>query len=158
MSRLPTALLLAAALVQTGGAGCGGRSDQPAPRATAQAPAPAAAPAPDAHAPISAADANPRFRCVGNEPGWTLTISPDSLVFVGDYGEVRAAYAGVAPKIGDGMWYYESVNRSAPSGYSRLTAIVLRESCSDGMSDRSYEYTVRVIHDLKAYVGCGTRL
>lgn len=149
----PVSLALLLALTS----GCGGRSEPPATGARTEAP-PAAAPATEANPPVPAADASPRFRCVGNEPGWTLAIAPDSLVFVGDYGEVRAAYPGVAPRVGDGMWYYESVNRSAPSGFSRLTAIVLRETCSDGMSDRTYEYTVRVIHDLKAYVGCGTRL
>ena len=146
-----------AAMLVVAALGCGSGSEQPSPATDSQPPPPGAeAPAPTEHTATPGAD--PRFRCVGNEPGWTLAIRPDSLVFVGDYGEVRAAYPGVAPRVGDGIWYYESVNRSVPSGYSRLTAIVVRDSCNDGMSDRTYEYTVRVIYDLRAYVGCGTRL
>jgi len=103
-------------------------------------------------------DESARFRCVGNEPGWTLAISRDSLVFVGDYGEVRASYPAVVPRTGDGMWYYETANRSGPSEYSHLTVMVVRGPCSDGMSDKKYDYTVRVIHDSKNYVGCGQRL
>jgi uncharacterized membrane protein len=141
-------LLLFAALLP---AGCGGGSSKSTPTLdTAQESAPAPAPVTD--------DAGARFRCVGNEPGWSLSISPDSLVFVGDYGEIRAAYAGVTPRTGDGLWYYESVSRSGPSGFSRLTVTVVRDSCSDGMSDRTYQYTVRLIHDHKGYVGCADRL
>src|SRR5262245_37011142 len=70
-----------------------------------------------------------RFRCVGNEPGWTLAISRDSLVFVGDYGEVRAAYPAVVPRTGDGTWYYEAANRTGPSEYSHLTVMVVRGPC-----------------------------
>jgi uncharacterized membrane protein len=136
-------------LLNFGVLGCQKESAAPPARST---PPTVAEPAP---APVDAA--NPRFRCVGNEPGWTLAIGPDSLVFVGDYGEVRAAYPGVVPRTGDGIWYYESNSRSGPSGYSRLVAVVVRDSCSDGMSDRIYPYRARVLHDLKGYVGCADR-
>ena len=106
----------------------------------------------------SSDDPRARFRCTGNEPGWNLTISSDSLVFVGDYGEVRAAYPWVEPRIGNGMWVYEYVNASVPGGFARLTVLIVRDSCSDGMSDKTYEYQARVMHQLKGYVGCATRL
>jgi uncharacterized membrane protein len=142
--------------------GCGRQSDQSSPTPSTKAQdSPSAANPPAAQPPAAAVSpqaSGDRFRCVGNEPGWTLAISPDSLVFVGDYGEVRAAYPGVAPRTRNGTWYYETANRSGLSGYSHLTVMVVRGSCSDGMSDRRYEYTVRVIHDSKNYVGCGQHL
>jgi len=110
-----------------------------------------------AAAPILPDDAHPRFRCLGNEPGWNLTISPDSLVFVGDYGKVRVVYPGVAPKTKPGLWSYEVENPQAPSEYSWMSVTVNRGACSDGMSDRSYEYQAVVHHRTKGATGCAER-
>ena len=141
--RAVTTALLGMALV-----GCSTPKDQGSPAAEPAAKSSSAA----------VDDRSARFRCVGNEPGWSLAIRPDSLVFVGDYGEIRASYPAVVPRTGEGLWYYETENTAAPSGYSRLTVVVVRDSCSDGMSDRTYGYRTRLIHDLKGYVGCAERL
>jgi uncharacterized membrane protein len=140
MARVRAACVLAVVL-----AACGRPAEQTPP--TSQIP--------ETSRSVDAAPAT--FRCVGNEPGWSLDIRADSLVFVGDYGEIRAAFPAVTPRRGDGVWYWESESRDTPSGSSRLVAVVVADSCSDGMSDHAYGYRARVIYDVKAWIGCADR-
>ena len=129
-------------------------------RETENAGLPSPSPSPQAAVtPSAAPSAEPttaRFRCVGNEPGWSVEIRPDSIAYVGEYGEVRVTYPAVVPRTGDGLWHYET-EVDTPKGRSRLTVTIVREPCSDGMSDRRYDYGVRLIHDFKAFFGCATR-
>ena len=137
-------LALALALV-----GCG------APAKDAGVRQPAAEP--PGSQPQAAREAEARFCCLGNEPGWSVEIRPDSIVYVGDYGDTRASFAHVAPRLGDGLWYYEA-GASPPEGRARLTVLIVREPCNDGMSDQAYDYRVHLTYDLKAYFGCARRM
>lgn len=141
------ALLLALALAGCSGKGGNGELATPSPSPRAEA-TPTATPSSESPA--------ARFRCVGNEPGWSIDIGPDSIAYVGEYGEVRMTYPAVAARTGDGLWYYET-ELDTPKGRSRLTITIAREPCSDGMSDRKYDHQVRLIHDFKAFYGCATR-
>ncbi|WP_052071930.1 META domain-containing protein [Sphingopyxis sp. MWB1] len=84
---------------------------------------------------------------LGTEPGWTLEITPERLNYNGDYGEtkIRLPNPGAA-RLADGGTHYAA---------GRLDVTIHRAPCSDGMSDRLYMDTVRLIADGKRLNGCG---
>lgn len=86
------------------------------------------------------------YRALGTEPGWTLEITPARLDYNGDYGETKI----VVPNPGA---------RPSAKGRSyagdRLSVVIEEAPCSDGMSDRRYSDTVRVVADGKKLQGCG---
>ncbi|MEG3180326.1 META domain-containing protein [Sphingomonas sp. LT1P40] len=86
------------------------------------------------------------YRALGNEPGWTLTIDSRQMRYDGDYGNTRvnAPTPRVQP-IRNGRRY---VTRG-------LTVEITNRECSDGMSDRRYADTVRVIARGRTVNGCG---
>lgn len=86
------------------------------------------------------------YMAIGTEPGWTLEITPERLNYAGDYGETKIVVPnpGAAPSM-NGKTY----------AAGRLAIVIKHAACSDGMSDRRYADTVRVIADGKAVHGCG---
>lgn len=88
----------------------------------------------------------PAYMAIGTEPGWTLEITPERLNYAGDYGETKIVVPnpGAAPSM-NGTIY----------AAGRLSVVIKHAACSDGMSDRRYADTVRVIADGKAVQGCG---
>ncbi len=107
---------------------------------------------------VPAADAPPpgpgtpppaAYMALGTEPGWTLEITPDRLNYNGDYGETRimAPNPGAKPSM-NGRTY----------ATNRLSVVIKQAPCSDGMSDRRFADTVRVIADGKTVQGCGGKI
>jgi len=89
------------------------------------------------------AEAN--YRAIGTEPFWNLTIGRD-LIFTN-----RGTGASVSEPA-------PVVRRSASGDRfvgRRLSVIIDRRPCSDGMSERSYPDTVSVTVDGRPYRGCG---
>ena len=86
------------------------------------------------------------YMAIGTEPGWTLEITPERLNYAGDYGETKIAVPnpGAAPSM-----------NGATYAAGRLAVVIKHVACSDGMSDRRYADTVRVIADGKNVQGCG---
>lgn len=89
------------------------------------------------------------YMAVGTEPGWTLEITPERLNYAGDYGETKIAVPnpGATPSM-NGETY----------AAGRLAVVIKHAPCSDGMSDRRYADTVRVIADGKRVQGCGGKI
>ena len=89
------------------------------------------------------------YMAIGTEPGWTLEITPERLNYAGGYGETKIAVPnpGAAP----------SLNGETYAG-GRLAVVIKHVPCSDGMSDRRYADTVRVIADGKHVDGCGGKI
>lgn len=86
------------------------------------------------------------YMALGTEPGWTLEITPDRLNYDGDYGATKIVTAnpGATPTSG---------GRRYAAG--RLSVEIVAGPCSDGMSDRRYADTVRVVADGRTLEGCG---
>lgn len=93
------------------------------------------------------------FRAVGNEPGWFMEVDrgPNpTLRATLDYGERIVEVASAEVLDGDPPGY----EGTAADG-ARIEVHVRRESCSDGMSDRSYEASVTLQVGETTYRGCG---
>lgn len=117
-------------------AGCGNSTD-PAPNMVE----------PSASSPVAipVAPAPAAYHAVGTEPGWALTIAGATMNYEGDYGTVKISEptpAGFKPEPGD----YAG---------QRIKLTISAGPCSDGMSDRSYRQTVRLVADGKTVEGCG---
>jgi heat shock protein HslJ len=107
-----------------------------------------AACAPAAETPRSPGE-QPAYMALGTEPGWTLEITPGQLNYDGDYGETKIMVPnpGAKPSM-NGRTYVTD----------RLSVVIKAAPCSDGMSDRRYSDTVRVVADGKTLQGCGGKI
>jgi heat shock protein HslJ len=92
------------------------------------------------------------FRASGNEPGWTLDVLVDRLVFAGDYGTRRAITPRPAARTDPTS--NETVYR-ADTEVHRLTVRIRPGPCVDSMSGDRYPFTVAVEFDGTTYRGCG---
>ncbi len=89
------------------------------------------------------------YLALGTEPGWTLEITPTRLNYDGDYGstKIMVPNPGAKPSL-NGRTYVTD----------RLSVVIKTAPCSDGMSDRRFADTVRVVADGKTLQGCGGKI
>ena len=89
------------------------------------------------------------YMALGTEPGWTLEITPSRLNYDGDYGETKIMVPnpGAQPSM-NGRTYVTD----------RLSVVIKQAPCSDGMSDRRYSDSVRVVAGGKTLQGCGGKV
>lgn len=96
------------------------------------------------------------YRAVGNEPGWHLEIRNDeTIMFVYNYGDSTVVVPAPAPDVDQDN---RTSTYNAKSDVHELTVIIKGESCSDTMSDESFEGSVTVILDGRTFNGCGRAL
>lgn len=94
------------------------------------------------------------FRAVGNEPGWSVEVYPDSLVFVTAYGEERYAFPDYTEAAPDAEpFVYE-----ASAGGHAITVTLADEPCQDSMSGEPFDTSVTVVFDGETLQGCGRLL
>ena len=90
--------------------------------------------------------ASESFKAVGQEPGWTLDITPARVEFVGDYGETKISGANIGVRT-------DANTASYVNGRLKVTRV--DQTCSDSMSGQRYRETVTVVADGKRLQGCG---
>ena len=110
----------------------------PVPQPSAVAGAPEVATAlPTAPAPVlatNAAIAIDKFMAIGTEPFWSVKVAGGKATYTTPEDQVGQSIAVVAAQDGTG-WQYKGTLAGQPFDLKlRL------ETCSDGMSDRSYRY------------------
>lgn len=109
-----------------------------------------AACAPAAEAPPQGPGEQPAsYMALGTEPGWTLEITPSRLNYAGDYGETKIIVPNPGAKPSMNARTYVT---------DRLSVVIKQAPCSDGMSDRRYADSVRVVADGKTLQGCGGKI
>ena len=91
------------------------------------------------------------FGATGNEPGWRLAITGETLRLDTDYGERRIVRPLPAPERGEGFVRYAS--RQA----GELTMTIEDRRCTDDMSGMPHPNTVVVVVDGRTLRGCGGR-
>lgn len=93
------------------------------------------------------------FWCLGNEPFWSVEISGgENLVRLTDMGTESAYfYQYVEPAVEETTYTYDI---PAEADQPPLKIVVKKEECSDGMSDRNYDYSVTVQAGDRALKGC----
>jgi heat shock protein HslJ len=86
------------------------------------------------------------YRALGQEPGWTVTITEERIHYVGDYGETRITVPTPDPRTTFNGHRYET---------KRLIVDITHDRCNDVMSGHGYGDTVMVIVDGETFYGCG---
>lgn len=99
--------------------------------------------------PQSPGDTPAAYMALGTEPGWTLEITQSRLNYDGDYGETKIMVPNPGAKPSTNGRTYAT---------DRLSVVVEPTPCSDGMSDRRFADTVRVVADGKTLQGCGGKI
>lgn len=96
------------------------------------------------------------FWCIGTEPFWRLLISEQEgglfLKLIGE--EQGRSFPWVAAQTGAGAWTYTSTN---PATQQTLKVIIRKETCTDGMSDQSYDYSAELHLGKQTLRGCAMR-
>lgn len=96
------------------------------------------------------------FWCLGTEPFWGLLISEkETGLFLKDIGRERGRrFAWATPKVQGDSWTYTT---SDPATREKVSVIVRKTPCSDGMSDRRYNYAVELRVGEQVLKGCAIR-
>ncbi|MES3016452.1 MAG: hypothetical protein V4721_01680 [Bacteroidota bacterium] len=98
---------------------------------------------------------NYEFIALGNEPFWSVDIIPQErrIVFK-DAGLEKATEFIYAPaKVSGDVHRYEATS----AGNKKIVVVIRKEKCSDGMSDREYNYSAQVTVNGTVYKGCAIK-
>jgi uncharacterized membrane protein len=86
---------------------------------------------------------------IGTEPFWSVERKKDSVIFhLADWVNPIALKATRTINTKDSVVYIGE----GPS--QKLQTSIIYGECSDGMSDRKYDYSVRVVYNGETYKGC----
>ena len=98
---------------------------------------------------------NYEFIVLGNEPFWSIEIIPEErrIVFKEAGLEKVTEFPYAAARVSEGVHRYEVSN---PKN-DKLSLNIRAEKCSDGMSDRVYNYSAEVTINGKIYKGCAIK-
>ncbi|SKB65588.1 hypothetical protein [Daejeonella lutea] len=98
---------------------------------------------------------NYEFIALGNEPFWSVDIIPDEkrIVFKNVGQEKALEFIHKPATVSAGVYRYEATS----PGNKKIVVIIRKEKCSDGMSDREYNYSAEVIIDGTTFKGCAIK-
>ena len=95
------------------------------------------------------------FRATGNESGWNLLISSNTLVYNGDYGVTKYRFENAIIQTNEKKKF--TIYNAISSKHVLVLKLESKE-CKDTMSDDIYETTVTLEIDSKVLHGCGRAL
>lgn len=122
-----------------------------------EATPPANAPPPAAPEPIkpelNGVDLTQDLRAIGTEPFWAVEMTKADLTFSApDHPGSTAPNAGPAMTVGQAEWSATTADGAA------LKITMTGKDCSDGMSDRTYPLTAKVLLGETTYNGCAATI
>lgn len=92
------------------------------------------------------------FHALGTEPFWNLYISDtENLISLKILAENRALRFPYQSPLNEGE---KLIYRTKDNTGNFLTITVKKESCSDGMSDATYNYSIEATYQEQTYLGC----
>ena len=102
-------------------------------------------------------DATAARQCHGTEPFWSLTLDGKKITFENHGTETSLSINQPNPKSANGrsaeyLAMYQGRTLETPSRF--LNVIIRNQSCSDGMSDETYPYSVLVLSGNDLFDGC----
>jgi len=94
------------------------------------------------------------FWCMGNEPFWQIQISEkeNCIDFYNPMEQQRIHFAYNAPQVKNTITYYTSQVEK-----DNIEIQIKKEPCSDGMSEKKYNYSVKVKLNENNYSGCAVK-
>lgn len=110
---------------------------------------PAPEPQPEAAVLLGGVDLSQPIRALGTEPFWGVDVTADALVYDGvDRPEQRASHDGPMVQGTMATW------RGTTDQNQSIEVVLIDTDCSDGMSDRTYPLTARVVIGEETLNGC----
>ena len=91
-----------------------------------------------------------QFRAVGQEPGWLIEVTDDSLRFAWDYGQHEVILSRFSKKTDAGRIIYR-----AETGRGPVRIVAEPQHCTDPMNGRLFSHTVTVTLAGDTHTGCG---
>ena len=92
------------------------------------------------------------FRASGNEPSWTLEISPRGLALTEMGQEGKTLFPYVPPTFTNGQVVYQG--RTGGNSPKSILVRLQEQSCSDTMADARYSFSATVEIDGRTLNGC----
>ena len=98
---------------------------------------------------------NFEFIALGNEPFWSLDIIPtEQKIILKHVGKDRVFVFPYQPaNVGGGVYRFETKN----AANEKLVIVLREEKCSDGMSERSYNFSAEVVINGETLKGCAIK-
>ncbi|MEJ7692889.1 hypothetical protein [Daejeonella sp.] len=98
---------------------------------------------------------NYEFIALGNEPFWSVDIIPqEKRIIFKDVGQERALeFIYASAKVSGEVYRYEATS----ARNNKIAVVIRKEKCSDGMSDRQYNYAAEVTVNGTIYKGCAIK-
>lgn len=95
------------------------------------------------------------FVCLGNEPFWSVDIIPsEKIIALKDVGSEKTYTFPYKPaKVSGNTLTYQTSNDKKQS----IKILITKQTCSDGMSDRRYNYYAQVSINEKRLRGCAIK-
>lgn len=90
----------------------------------------------------------------GNEPGWSLRVSRQNIIFVSDYGEKTHAYQITKSFIKEDIWHFRS-DKPLSNEQIYISITITKERCNDDMSGLEYPFRVELTENLRCFTGVG---
>jgi uncharacterized membrane protein len=101
----------------------------------------------------SGADESPpglQFRAIGQEPGWVVEVTADSLRFAWAYGQHRVSAPRPTKETDEGRIVYAAATDRGP-----VRVVARPRRCTDPMNGRVFSHTVTVTLAGDTHTGCG---
>ena len=94
------------------------------------------------------------FIGLGNEPGWSLSITDQYIIFVSDYGEKTHVYEITDKFFGEKIWHFRS-NKLLLETRMAISVTITKETWKDNMSGLKYDFRVEITENFRHYIGVG---
>lgn len=102
---------------------------------------------------IWANHAREAFRTSGQEPGWILTVHPDSqITYLANYGENEYTFSTPSPVVDTAA---ATTTYRVETEAHELEVVLTAKQCFDAMSGWPFPTSVRLTFDGQTYRGCG---
>ncbi|MGH1337379.1 MAG: hypothetical protein ACRBFS_14750 [Aureispira sp.] len=91
---------------------------------------------------------------IGNEPGWSLRVSNQTIIFVSVYGTETHAYEITNVFLGNGIYHIRS-DKPLSMDNRYISVTITQEPWSDDMSGKEFPYRVEITENFHHYIGVG---
>jgi len=91
-----------------------------------------------------------QFRAIGQEPGWIVEVTDDSLRFAWAYGQREVTTSRFSTKTDTARTVYTAQTDRGP-----VRVVAKPQYCTDPMNGRLFSHTVTVTFDGDVHSGCG---
>jgi uncharacterized membrane protein len=96
------------------------------------------------------------FKCKGNEPFWQVEINAEknSIDFINPMEQKTTHFNYSEPTINNKIIVF---NATTADSKNKISITIINESCTDGMSEKKYNYKAAVVLNDKKYNGCAMK-